>query len=250
MHKQYFYLDQNQILDDHTVILDRQDTHHLIDVCRKKKGDVVYGKTFDRRELKMLIEKIVDSQALLQIIKSSLIPTNHKRTILCFLAIPKLSTFSSLLPKLSELDAIGCIPVITEKSFLQEKSHWNHQRFKRIVNESFKQCNRNAPLKLHSPVLLSELSDVQKEVGDFDKMDLLVPWEGENDCHLLSTKPTNSKVGFLIGPEGGLSHQEINLLNSFGFKSVTLGETVLKIETAVMTTLIYLRALDFFEHYS
>ena len=248
MHKQYFYLEQNQFLDAHSVFVKKQDAHHLINVLKKTKGDVVYGRTFDRKELSMVIENIKNNQVELRIIKSCPIAISHKQEIFCFLAIPKLSTLSSLLPKLSELDGVGCVPVITEKSFLQEKSRWNHQRFERIVNESFKQCGRNTPLKIYQPLLLSELSGIQREIGDFDKMDLFVPWEGENAHHILSVKLANNKIGYFIGPEGGLSHNEIGILDSLGFKSVTLGETVLKVETAVMTTLIYLKALEFLDN--
>ena len=244
--KQYFYLENSSLVAADTVRLKKQDAHHLIKVWRKNIGDKVFAKTFDRRELEMKIESIELDQVQLKIIKERAIPIKEKRKTYCFVAIPKLNTLAALLPKLSELNATGCIPVITGRSFLQKRTLWNRQRFQRIVRESFKQCGRDVPMDLYDPVPIEELASLSADLGPFAAMDLLVPWEGEAKKHILASKITRSKVGYFIGPEGGLTPSEVHLLKGFGFKPVSLGETVLKVENAVIATIIYLRALDFF----
>lgn len=247
MHKQYFYLDKNSFVTPNTIILKKQDANHLVKVWRKKIGDRLYGKTFDSRELEMEIEIIKSSGVQLKIIKESFIQTKNNVEFYCFLSIPKLPTLSALLPKLSQLDVTGCFPIITERSFIQKKTLWNHKRFQRIVNESFKQCGRLAPLNLYEPVLLKDLHQVQTEIGHFKEINLLLPWEGEAKNHILMSKITSYKIGYFIGPEGGLTLSEVELLKGFGFNPVSLGETVLKVENAAITTLIYLKALHFFK---
>ena len=234
------------------MLLEGADAHHLIKVRRKTKGDRVYGKTFDRRELTMQIEAIKTSptpgQVHLKVLSQASLTVRHKQHIFCFISIPKLKTLASLLPKLSELDSRGCIPVITERSFVQKESQWKSKRFERIVMESFKQCGRDAPLKLYPPRRIEDIASIEKEIGSFREMDLFVPWEGESQKHLLHSKIGANTLGYFIGPEGGLTQAEVKLLKGFGFKSVSLGETVLKVENAAIATLIYLRALGFFEN--
>lgn len=245
-HKQYFYLEKSCFISPDTVRLKKQDAHHLIKVWRKEIGDRVYGKTFDRRELEMEIMHIENDQVQLKVLREQSISKKDAREVYCFIAIPKLSILSAILPKLSELNGTACIPVITERSFLQKKTLWNRNRFQRIVKESFKQCGRDVPLILYDPIRIEYLEKLQSDLGPFNEMDLLVPWEGENEKHILESTITSSKVGYFIGPEGGLTYNEIDILKGFGFKSVSLGETVIKVENAVVATIIYLKAIDFF----
>lgn len=48
---------------------------------------------------------------------------------------------------------------------------------------------------------------------------------------------TNNKVRLLIGPEGGLSSQEIDMTQDFDFTEILLGPRVLRTETAALTTI-------------
>ena len=67
----------------------------------------------------------------------------------------------------------------------------------------------------------------------------IVPYESENGMQ--STKDTLSliksgqKVGVLIGPEGGFSNKEIELVKEHGAKIVSLGKRILRTETAAIT---------------
>ncbi len=52
---------------------------------------------------------------------------------------------------------------------------------------------------------------------------------GQIECQRCINEP----LTLLIGPEGGLIEYEIELLKSIGFEAVTLGERILRVETAV-----------------
>ena len=53
----------------------------------------------------------------------------------------------------------------------------------------------------------------------------------------LSALEIPSKLRLLIGPEGGLSEEEIDKAAQSGFKGVTLGPRILRTETAALAAL-------------
>ncbi len=58
----------------------------------------------------------------------------------------------------------------------------------------------------------------------------------------INTLPTPvTKVRLLIGPEGGLSQEEINQTREWGFKEILLGPRVLRTETAALTAITALQ---------
>ena len=74
----------------------------------------------------------------------------------------------------------------------------------------------------------------------FEKYDLvLVAYENETMTTLKSVLRSFSgnSAAVLIGPEGGFSESEIALLKNRGVVSVTLGNRILRTETAGMTLL-------------
>jgi len=62
----------------------------------------------------------------------------------------------------------------------------------------------------------------------------LILWEkgGENLKEILKKLRRESRIFFIVGPEGGLSGQEVEEAKKVGFIPVTLGERILRSETA------------------
>ena len=99
-------------------------------------------------------------------------------------------------------------------------------RRRSIVVEAAEQCKRNRIPELIEPVKLSELSRFRSDVN-------LAAYEkaGKSALHLKDVLPAPS-VTAVIGPEGGFSEAEIEKLSQDGFQPVTLGNRVLRAETA------------------
>jgi 16S rRNA (uracil1498-N3)-methyltransferase len=55
--------------------------------------------------------------------------------------------------------------------------------------------------------------------------------------------PDLSSIRLVIGPESGLSSQEVELCKTHGFTAISLGPRVLRTETATAATLAALQAL-------
>ena len=45
------------------------------------------------------------------------------------------------------------------------------------------------------------------------------------------------KIGVIIGPEGGIDEEEINMLKEYNVKVITLGRRILRTETALLNVL-------------
>jgi 16S rRNA (uracil1498-N3)-methyltransferase len=82
----------------------------------------------------------------------------------------------------------------------------------------------------------------QEMLNDLVKYDLILfPYENEENLSIkdclrnLEEKP--KKCAVIIGPEGGFSDSEAEALVRIGARSVSLGKTILRTETAGMTAI-------------
>ena len=74
----------------------------------------------------------------------------------------------------------------------------------------------------------------------------VVPWEeadGFGPLALVKSYPGAESLGILIGPEGGISPDEIGLLKTRDFIPITLGRRILRTETAGMAAVAALMCL-------
>ena len=62
-------------------------------------------------------------------------------------------------------------------------------------------------------------------------------WEEEQGAGIRSalTKNRDDQIFLVIGPEGGITPEEIEILRSLGYQSVSLGKRILRMETAAIT---------------
>lgn len=104
------------------------------------------------------------------------------------------------------------------------------ERLERIAREAVKQCRRARVMEI-SPVLSwkEALSDMAKREV------MIVPWEDASSTRmrdLFAAFPQARDIGILLGPEGGISPEEISQCPA---RPVTLGPRILRAETAAVT---------------
>ena len=66
---------------------------------------------------------------------------------------------------------------------------------------------------------------------------LLIPWEEASGVRLSDMRarfPDARDIGIVVGPEGGISAQEMDRLTAAGGRAVTLGPRILRTETAAV----------------
>ena len=139
-----------------------------------------------------------------------------------------------LIQKTSELGVDRVVPFVSERSVvkLDKRASANKLRhWREIALSSTNQSGRVRPAEIGPFLVFSELMDRWKG----DEIMRIILWEGESvenlKSQLRSTTPPRKGVG-IVGPEGGFSDQEIEQARKAGFVPTSLGQRILRAETA------------------
>lgn len=227
---------------DKGVLLNLPDdqSHYLRNVLRKTIGDGV--RLFNERngewvaymstESKKFVTLTIDQQ-----IRSPEMP--ESATHLIFSPIKK-DRNDMLIEKAVELGATHLHPVLFSRTIVRDIKP---DRIQAQMIEAAEQCER-----LSLPTL-SPLKDLKKLLGEWNKdIPVFAGIERTDAMPLADALVANDglKAALLIGPEGGMTAEEIELLNARAFiKPVSLGPRILRAETAAFYGLSILSAKFF-----
>ena len=151
--------------------------------------------------------------------------------------VPKADKLDFIVQKLTEVGAAALTPVKMGRCVvkLEEKDgRKRRERLERIAREAAKQCNRGCAPGIAEPVTWGKALDAMA------RHDLvLVPWEEARGLRMkdaFAERPGARDIGIVIGPEGGMSAEEVAALQAAGAKAVTLGPRILRTETAAVVS--------------
>ncbi|HEY7404876.1 MAG TPA: RsmE family RNA methyltransferase [Candidatus Angelobacter sp.] len=147
-----------------------------------------------------------------------------------YLSIFKFDRFEWALEKLTELGVSSVRPVITQRTeqHLAKAAAKRVERWRKLAREAAQQARRIAPPEIADPTTLKKA--LAGEQGN-----RIVLAETEEQVSLkaaLAECPPPLALSF--GPEGGWSEAEIELFRAGGWKSASLGHTILRAETAAI----------------
>ena len=138
----------------------------------------------------------------------------------------------TIMEKATELGVRGVYPVFTDNCALKVNKQ---EKWQKVMFEASKQCERAKIPTCFAPTTFEEI--LQK---DFDKIIVLAERSTEKSLkQYLSENPTKKgeKILAIIGPEGGFSQKEFDYFRSKNLPLISLGDLILKAETAVIVTL-------------
>ncbi len=233
-----FYLPE-KITGDTASISDPEQLHHLRDVLRLKKGDEIIIFDSEGSEYLCTIAELNKKQATLNIKTRKTFPSSKlKLAIAC--AIPKQSKMDDIIDKLTQLGVSTIIPLMTERVVIKMEGtgETRLERWRKIALSAAKQSHRNT-LPFISPI--TSLKEVLALSKDY-QLKLVPTLAGERKTLgdvLARIRPASVLV--LIGPEGDFTPQEIQEALQAGFIPVSLGDTVLRVETAAVAVASYIR---------
>jgi 16S rRNA (uracil1498-N3)-methyltransferase len=209
--------------------------HYLFHVHRLKPGDPL--EVFDGNGHAFAARVV--SQAELELSAPQRAP--KVREVHVVQGMPKADKLELVIQKASELWASSVYPVFCERSVVKssESDLKKLLRWQKIADEAARQCGRSEVLKVHPAVPLAALA--------LEGAKVLVLDETETQATLSDAVRASAPaepLALVVGPEGGLSPAERELLHRKGGKSVTLGRLVLRTETAALAALSVVRHLD------
>ena len=233
-----FYLAE-QISGDAALISDAGQLHHLRDVLRLRIGDEVIVFDGEGNEYSGTIEGLDKKQAVLRLKARQPAPIRRLRlAVAC--AVPKQARMDDIIDKLTQLGVDSIIPLFTERGIvkLSETIDARLERWRKIALSASEQSHRTT-LPFISPG-----SGFKKALADSKDYQLkLVPTlvgQRQTLRELFTDSPPDS-IFVLIGPEGDFTSEEIQEAMDAGFIPVSLGDAVLRVETAAIAVASYIK---------
>ncbi len=220
--------------------------HHIFDVCRQDKGSKF--EVLDGSGLALLVEvsDVQKNSARARVLEKRSLPKALSPKIILALSIPRFPVFDSVIEKCVELGVAEVFPFFSEYSFVRtadKVSESRTERWNKIVVSATQQSGRGDLMKIHQPVLLAQ---VQSAFNRTTRPWGLIAYEGQIPVSIaeeLENKPAQSvdEVWIFVGGEGGFSEREVQQIAGWGIKPVTLGDQVLRVETACITLVSILK---------
>ena len=224
---------------DEIIELPKDVTHHVLHVFRHNMEKPITVTGSDNRCGIYQITDEVDGIAQAKLIEYVATDVSSYRTILVQ-SLLKGEKLEWVLQKATELNVdtiylvstANCVAKYDDKKLQSKVS-----RGEKIMLEAAQQCGRN---QLPTLVVGETLSQVLAIEADALK---LVAYENEDGHTIKSalqsvhTNQTITDILICVGPEGGYQEKEINAIIESGGKSVSLGNTILRAETAAIGSL-------------
>lgn len=240
------------------VTISGKDAHHLAYSLRAKKGDKIvavdkFGNTAVL-ELADFDKETISAKCIGEITHVKYSGIEKKITLAeC---LPKQNKFDAIVEKATELGVDKIQPLISDRTIARPvdfRVKSKMDRWARVSKEAAEQCARDTLPKIET---IRELSDWLKEISsnlghfksDTKKFDgkgalLIFCYEEESEVPLqkilreYKNCDCEKNIILLIGPEGGFTEREAKEIISCGGVSVTLGNTILKTDTAAISAI-------------
>lgn len=240
MRRFYITPDQLQVPNPY---LQGDEAKHIFQVLRMKKGDRFLLFDNSHQEYQAVIASVSGERVYFEILERQVTMRESPLQITLGLPIIRPQHFEWILQKGTELGVFAIRPFYSAYSRLNfEKADLESRmkRWKKIIVEAAKQCQRNVLPELFSVVSFAVLLEESHQ-----KLKL-IPYEEESSQTLkeLEQQPSSLETAFvLIGPEGGFRKEEVCQAQEKGFVSVSLGPRILRSETAALALICLLQYL-------
>ncbi len=240
---QKFFVKSEQIKENKIEIIGT-DVNHIINVLRLKKDDEIQICNEDTSE--NYISKILngDKEKLICEIVEKIdktIETDVNITV--YQGLPKADKMELIIQKTTEIGVKRIIPIQMERSIVKlsgKDEVKKIERWQKIAEVAAKQSKRDIIPKIEN---VQKIENICYNIKEYDLF--IIAYEDEEQVKLKEILKKNSKaknIAVLIGPEGGIALKEIEKLQQNGAITVTLGNRILRTETApivISSNIIY-----------
>ena len=232
-----FFVKEEQISNNRIKIIG-EDVNHISNVLRMKKNDElqICNQATGENYLSKIIsisKTVVECEIQEKIDKT----TESNVNITLFQGIPKFEKMELIIQKNTEVGIKDIVPVMMERTVVKlddKLANKKLERWQKIAEIAAKQSMRDIIPSIENIIKTKDI-----DATKFDAF--LVAYENENHNMLKSEllklredkeKDKKYNIAVLIGPEGGISEKEIEMLQAQKAKFISLGKRILRTETA------------------
>lgn len=229
----------NQILSGDTITLDGPEAKHAVSVRRMKLGESIALGDGRARKVHGSITRI--EKESLDVLVSSIEEIEAPAVeIYLVQALAKGDRDELAIQASTELGIAGVTPWQSERSvsiWKGDKVAKGKTRWQSIVAEAAKQSLRPRIPVVSDPL---DTASLAKSLGEHNLVLVLEPTAERSIVDI--PLPKRGSIAVVVGPEGGISDQELNIFKDSSFQLVRLGEGVLRTSTAGVAAIAYLKA--------
>lgn len=223
--------------------------HHIFDVCRQAQGSKFEVLGDGKKAHLVEVTSVSKKSATAQILESRDLPVPSKPHIVLALSVPRFPVMEAVVEKAVELGVHRIEPFFSDFSFVRKSQSLPENkidRWSKIIISATQQSGRG------DLMTIAEAQDLEALLSKFNRTGKtrgLFAYEGSSTLSI--KKALESPKGHLkenleefwvfVGSEGGFSHNEVEIFKHHGLESVTLGDQVLRVETACIALLAILK---------
>lgn len=234
-----FFVKQNQIENNFIKVIG-EDVNHITNVLRMRKNDEIQLCNQDTGENYLATITNIFKDCVECEIKEKIEKTTESNVhITLFQGIPKFEKMELIIQKCTEIGVKNIVPVMMERTVVKladKVATKKLERWQKIAEIASKQSMRDCIPNVENIIKIKEI--------DTSKFDIvLVAYENEGH-NMLKTELNKLKItgreyniAIVVGPEGGISGKEINILKEKNAVFVSLGKRILRTETAGLVML-------------
>ena len=220
---QYYLV--NKVND--SFVFSDEDKHHIKDVMRYKDGDEVYCVCDKKQYLAKL--SFVNNDIVPVVIKEDTTKRELDVEVTLIVGLPRSEKFELIIQKATELGVSKIVPFLSKRSIIKldkDRGDKKVSRWQKIAKEAMEQSRRCVCPEVTSIVNAKEIEKYMSATN-------VIAYEESKDFTLKGLMENEKKsITFLVGPEGGFDPSEVEYFNKLGFVSVSLGNRILRAETA------------------
>ena len=233
----HFFIGKNDKINNNFVTLcDNDNYHHIVRSLRARVGEKLLLIDENQIQYETVISKITNSEIICEIKK--FYPSTRDLEFDLYLAQSPLRSDSQLtiMEKSTELGIRGVYPCMTDNCVVKrDVAQAKVGKWQKVMYEASKQCER---AKIPTCFPLTNLQEIIRK--NFDR--IIVFGERSTEQSLkkylkLNPIKKSEQILVIIGPEGGFSEKEFKLFKENALPIISLGELILKADTAVITAL-------------
>ncbi len=232
MHR--FFVPDRLTPEQHQVVLQGTEAHHLARVLRASPGDQVVLLDGSGWEYLARVMSTDRRNVQLEIVSRQQVDRELPVPVILGTALPKAPRQQAMIESLVQLGVSELVPLQSARAVVRPEPK-SLQRLRRWVQEATKQCGRTRLAQVAAPCRFSHWIREATPASEGTVLKLLAsPGQRDSVGKLLRKHDprTVDQVRLCIGPEGGFTEEEQELARACGWHLVHLGRRVLRIETA------------------
>lgn len=233
----HFFIKKKNVIENVAVIEDKENYQHIVKSLRAKIGEKILLIDEEQIQYEGIIKNIDKEKVDVSVEKSY--KSSKDLDFDLYLAQSPLRSDSQnfIVEKATELGVRGIYPVYTDNCALKKEIIIKKiEKWQKIMFEASKQCERAKIPTCFELTTLEKLLDTEK----FDKILAFCERCSEFSMQEFFVKnpiKKSERILAIIGPEGGFSKKEFELFQKRGIIMLSLGDLILKAETAAVVSI-------------